>query len=172
MFAAVQPDAARRPVQLPRFFTAAARLGRRYGELEVAPDAAAAAVWLPPGVEPKPPQIIRSGLAVSVLRFGLAAARRFIRITSGFERAKEEIAPGPCWHLFILGVEPSQQGRGRGSELIAPQLARADADGQRTYLETSEESNLPFYERHGFRCPGRRDPDGLPPFWPMIREPR
>ena len=52
------------------------------------------------------------------------------------------------------------------------QLARADADGQQTYLETSEERNLPFYERHGFRCPGRRDPAGLPPFWPMIRAPR
>jgi GNAT superfamily N-acetyltransferase len=170
MFAAVQPDAARRRHRLPGFFTSAARLGERYGELQLGPDAAA--IWLPPGLELGPAQIIRSGLALSLLRFGPAAARRFIRITSGFEKAKEELAPGPCWHLFILGVEPSRQGRGRGSELIAPQLARVDAAKQRVYLETSEESNLSFYERHGFRCPGRRDPDGLPPFWPMIREPR
>ena len=171
MFTAVQPDPARRLRRLPRFFTAAARLGARYGDLTLAPGEAGAAIWLPPQVELGPVQILRSGLGLAVLRFGPAAARRFLRITSGFEHAKEELAPGPCWHLFILGIEPSQQGRGRGTELVAPQLARVDADGQRCYLETSQPRNLPFYERQGFRSFGRRDPPGLPPFWPMIREP-
>ena len=51
-------------------------------------------------------------------------------------------------------------------------LSRADDTGLRCYLETSEEHNVPFYERHGFVVAGgRRDPDGLPPFWPMLREP-
>jgi len=172
MFRAIQPEPARRLRELPRFFAGTSRVGLRYGELHVLPDDAAVAIWLPPGVDLTPPAILRSGLAPAVLRFGPAAMRRFLRIVSNFDRAERELMPEPRWHLLNLGVEPSQQGRGRGGEVIAPVLARADQAGQPCYLETSEERNVPFYERHGFICPGRRDPDGLPPFWPMVRRPR
>ena len=173
MFCAVQPDADRRRRVLPGFFTAAARLGLRKGELHMLDRDAGAAIWLPPrdgGMGPG--AIVRSGLAQVPVRFGPSAFRRFARITGTFDAVREEVVHQPYWHLFILGVEPEHQRRGLGGELIAPVLARADDAGQRCYLETSEEHNVPFYERHGFAVAGgRRDSDDVPPFWPMLREP-
>ena len=172
MFTAIQPDPGRRQRQLPRFFTGGARMALRYGELHLSADGAAAAVWMPPGLELGPGVLMRSGMALAVMRFGPAGMRRFLRITSAFDAAHAELVDAPCWHLLMLGVEPSHQGQGRGGALIAPMLARADQAGERCYLDTSEERNVPFYERHGFHCPGRRQPPADPPFWPMLREPR
>ena len=173
MFCAVQPDAERRRRVLPWFFAAAARLGMREGEVHVLEEDAGAAIWLPPGDgRLRARAIVRSGLALVPLRFGPSAFRRFARITGGFDSVREQVVYQPYWHLFILGVAPGRQGRGLGGELIAPVLARADQAGQRCYLETSEERNLPFYERHRFAVAGgRRNPDGAPPFWPMVRQP-
>ncbi|MBA3359285.1 MAG: GNAT family N-acetyltransferase [Thermoleophilaceae bacterium] len=172
MFCAVQPDPDRRRRVLPWFFAAAARLGLREGELHMLDEDAGAAIWLPPGNgRMRAGPIVRSGLAQVPFRFGPSAFRRFARITGNFDSVREEVVHQPYWHLFILGVEPGHQRRGLGGELIAPVLARADDVGQPCYLETSEEHNVPFYERHGFAVAGgRRDPDGLPPFWPMLRE--
>ncbi len=50
-----------------------------------------------------------------------------------------------------LGVEPEQQGRGLGSAMLAPLLARSRSQGLPCYLETFNPLNPPFYERHGFR---------------------
>jgi hypothetical protein len=49
-----------------------------------------------------------------------------------------------------VGVEPSEQGRGIGGALMQPILTRAGVEGLPCYLETQNERNLPFYERHGF----------------------
>ena len=173
MFSAVQPDSERRRRVLPWFFTATSRLGMREGELHMVDHDAGAAIWLAPGDgRTGAGPIVRSGLALVPVRFGPSAFRRFVRITGNFDGVREEVVHQPYWHLWILGVEPGQQGRGLGGELIAPVLARAGEAQLPCYLETSEEPNVPFYERHGFAVAGgRRDPDGAPPFWPMLREP-
>ena len=50
----------------------------------------------------------------------------------------------------MLGTEPSAQGRGIGSALMAPMIERCEAEGLPAYLESSKESNLAFYHRQGF----------------------
>ena len=50
----------------------------------------------------------------------------------------------------MLGTEPEWQGHGAGSAIIAPVLERCDREGERVYLESSKERNIPFYMRHGF----------------------
>lgn len=76
------------------------------------------------------------------------------------------------WYLGVLGVDLPRQGQGIGSACMAPVLARLDDAGDPAYLESSNEKNLPLYERHGFRVVGVLDlPDG-PPLWRMWREPR
>jgi len=50
--------------------------------------------------------------------------------------------------------------------------ASGDAEGLPAYLESSKESNVPFYERHGFAVTETFDlPDG-PRLWLMWRDPR
>jgi GNAT superfamily N-acetyltransferase len=77
----------------------------------------------------------------------------------------------PHNYLFILGVEPELQGRGLGSAMLAPLLARARSEGLPCYLETFNPRNLPLYERHGFRVVQ----EGVPPgsnltLWAMRRD--
>ena len=70
----------------------------------------------------------------------------------------------------ILGA--AEQGRGIGAAVIRPVLDRCDADGLPAYLESSNEQNLSFYARHGFRqlWEDRPAPDG-PVFRGMWRDP-
>lgn len=76
------------------------------------------------------------------------------------------------WYLALLGTGPAHQGQGVGSALLAPVLHRCDALQLPAYLESSKESNIPFYERHGFQVTCELViPDG-PRVWPMLREPR
>ncbi len=78
----------------------------------------------------------------------------------------------PHWYLAVLGTDPSAQGQGLGSAVLAPVLERCDADGVGAYLESSKERNIDFYARHGFRVTGEiRLPRG-PTMWPMWRDPR
>lgn len=76
------------------------------------------------------------------------------------------------WYLAILGTDPDAQGRGLGSAVLAPVLERCDREVVHAFLESSKESNLAFYERHGFRLHetielGR----GCPPIFTMWRAP-
>jgi hypothetical protein len=61
---------------------------------------------------------------------------------------------------------------GTSAKLIQPVLAIADIDRLPCYLETMNEMNVPFYEKHGFRVVS----DGVVPghrlsVWAMLREP-
>ncbi|MCU1279346.1 MAG: hypothetical protein JWM53_2892, partial [bacterium] len=78
----------------------------------------------------------------------------------------------PHYYLFAIGTTPEQQGRGVGSALLAPMLARCDAEKLPAYLESSTPTNLPFYRRHGFVATGElRFGDGVV-VTPMRRDPR
>lgn len=86
-------------------------------------------------------------------------------------RHHERLVQAPHWYLLILGVEPERQGQGIGSALIAPNLARADAEGLPCYLETAKEPNVMFYRRHGFEVRDEENiPGGGPKVWMMVRQ--
>jgi ribosomal protein S18 acetylase RimI-like enzyme len=55
------------------------------------------------------------------------------------------------WYLGYLGARRANQGQGLGSQLLREVLTKADADGVPAYLESSNERNVPLYERHGFK---------------------
>jgi ribosomal protein S18 acetylase RimI-like enzyme len=77
----------------------------------------------------------------------------------------------PHWYLVAIGTEPSHQGQGIGTAILGPILHRCDQSQLPAYLESSKESNIPFYERLGFRVTGELQvPDG-PKLWSMLREP-
>lgn len=75
----------------------------------------------------------------------------------------------PHYYLAALGTDPPHQGKGVGSALIEPVLARADREGIPSYLESSKETNVPFYRKHGFEVVEELVvPDG-PRAWSMLR---
>lgn len=77
----------------------------------------------------------------------------------------------PHFYLATLGVTPEAQGKGLGSRLLQPVLQLCDADGLPAYLESSKESNIAFYARHGFRVTREIHLPRGPTMYAMWRDP-
>ena len=77
----------------------------------------------------------------------------------------------PHWYLAALGTDPARHGQGVGSALLAPILARCDAEGVPAYLETQNEANVAFYGKRGFQVREEVDVAGMPKLWLLWREP-
>jgi GNAT superfamily N-acetyltransferase len=138
------------------------------GAVHVAGEHAGAALWLPPGADFLDGWRGRLfGLhSLLMVRGALGRAGRLFRALASHHPRE------PHWYLPVLGTDPAQQGRGVGSALLAPALARADAEGLPAYLESSKQRNLPFYQRHGFEVVGTLEIEDGPTLWPMLRKPR
>jgi ribosomal protein S18 acetylase RimI-like enzyme len=78
----------------------------------------------------------------------------------------------PHWYLPLIGVDPSQQGKGYGSALLTHALMPCNRDHTCAYLESSNPKNIPLYERHGFEVLGTIQVGTSPPIFPMLRKPR
>jgi ribosomal protein S18 acetylase RimI-like enzyme len=72
-------------------------------------------------------------------------------------------------YLYVLGVHPAQHGKGLGAALV--RHARALAGCRPTYLETSNEANLPFYRRLGFQVLEELGGGRAPRIWTMRAAP-
>ena len=113
-------------------------------------DRAGGALWDPPGHWKMGWGQIARGSPKLVRSFGINVPRA-LRVLSTIERQHPTV---PHWYLAVLGTDPIHQGKGIGSSLLAPILERCDADGVGAYLESSKESNIAFYGRHGFEVTG------------------
>jgi GNAT superfamily N-acetyltransferase len=78
----------------------------------------------------------------------------------------------PLYYLSFLGTRPDSRGQGIGMGLLAELVAKADLDGQPTYLESTNPDNNPRYERLGFEALSSfTTPDELHTVTTMWREP-
>ena len=126
-----------------------------------------AAIWQ----APSPPAAGRLGVALGKVML-VAVMRSASSRAFALNRAAQGAHPGEShWYLGILGTDPVHQGSGVASALIRPMLERSDETGFPAYLESSKPSNIPFYERHGFRVMAPVQVAGGPTLWPMVRRP-
>jgi ribosomal protein S18 acetylase RimI-like enzyme len=159
-----------RPMRYSRpFFATEGRRHLRHHTVYTAGDHAGAAYWDPPGHW-------RSS-ALGILRLAPVILRgigpRTAKALRGLARMEAAHGDRPeHYYLAVLGTHPERQGAGIGSALLAPVLARCDTDGVGAYLESSKDSNIPFYRRHGFEVIGEVTFPSGPTIWPMWREPR
>ncbi len=162
------PSDRRRPRLNERFFST--RLRQLIGQEQVytTHDGSGAALWALPD---RWRTSTRDLLAL--LPIVPAWGRRLPRVLRGLLRV-EHAHPEtpPHFHLAVLGTEPSRQGEGIGSALLAPVLELCDRDHVPAYLESSKESNIAFYARHGFRVTREIELPKGPPVWLMWRTPR
>jgi ribosomal protein S18 acetylase RimI-like enzyme len=126
---------------------------------------AGAALWLPPNVHPDEDMLI-------------ALLQRTVseQIQKDFFPVLEQMGryhpSEPHWYLPLMGVDPSQQGKGFGSALLQHILIQFDRDNMLAYLESSNPRNIPFYKRHGFELLGSIQIGTSPSIAPMLRRPR
>jgi GNAT superfamily N-acetyltransferase len=151
------------------FFVTDTKLRVRLASAWTTPERVGAALWAPPG---KWRTSIVDGLRLAwpIVRASRGRSFRAFAALSAIEKAHPR---QPHWYLAVLGTDPEHQGKGIGAALMAPVLERCDTEGVPAYLESSKESNIPYYERFGFRVE-RELPlgKGAPSVWPMWREPR
>jgi GNAT superfamily N-acetyltransferase len=166
------PSEQMRRRRLPQFFAVTMRgtsLQRQGTEIMMSGGAVlGAAIWVPPGFWlPSAWQQLRAlpGYAWALRSRFAAAGRTYNDIMRCHPRR-------PHWYLSGIGTDPPLQGTGVGSELMRSRLVRCDAAGLPAYLESSKESNVPFYQHHGFKVTREvAISGGGPRLWLMWREP-
>jgi ribosomal protein S18 acetylase RimI-like enzyme len=163
-----KPDALRMAA-LERF--QATRMRQLIGHEEVwcSEDRACAALWAPPGHWHSSLRETAE-IVPCFLRPRLFA--RLPLVALGWEMLERGHPREPHYYLAVLGTDPGAQGRGIGSAVLRGVLEQCDRDGVGAFLESSKESNIAYYARHGFRV---TEEVGLlrgPTMWRMWRDPR
>ncbi|MFE5719537.1 GNAT family N-acetyltransferase [Streptomyces erythrochromogenes] len=158
--------------RIARYFRLAQRRQRpRPGGVRVAATAdgrlLGAALWSGPGCWKTSAVRELAALPEYARVFGLRGMPRAGEV----QNAMHEVHPDtPHWYLPTVGTDRGLQGMGVGSALLRQQLAECDRLGQPAYLESSNITNIPFYEGLGFRVTGEiRLTGGGPTLWPMWR---
>lgn len=168
----IPPDVRGRDTRMRTFFTSMSRSYLRRGKpCYLTSDTSAAALWAAPGAWAMP----LSQLILEAAPNGVAFGRRLFRAL-GTQTQIARLHAGqsePHWYLGYLGARRGRQGQGLGTQLLREVLAGADTDGVPAYLESSNQRNLPLYERNGFRVVGELQALGHgPAIWRMGREPQ
>ena len=128
-----------------------------------------AAMWMPPEVSLKESF---SWLTIKVLlklllKEGFPPLRRLEQV----ERIFRDHRPQEP-HYYLHAVGAITPGKGIGSALIKAGLRHADEQHLPAYLESSNEKNVPLYERHGFETIQETRLGSGPPVWFMYRNAR
>jgi GNAT superfamily N-acetyltransferase len=162
-------DPATRRKIFPGYFRLYVEHALARGAVYTTADRAAAALWIPIGVDPTgPPAGYDQRLA--------AATTPWTARFRAFDAALDAHHPAgtPHHHLAILAVRPDRQGQGTGTALLRSYHQMLDGQvGAPAYLEASDLRTRQTYLRHGYadHGPPIRLPDG-PQMYPMWRDNR
>jgi ribosomal protein S18 acetylase RimI-like enzyme len=131
-------------------------------------------VWWKPDQAPHATlwEEIRFGVLTSPFVLGLSTVMRVLPMDRALlSRHQLVLEMGPHAYIELFAVDPAAQGAGVGSRLMRQALAHIDAASVPAYLFTSNEVNVPMYERYGFRVVNDEPLDGTGPrAWLMRRD--
>lgn len=140
-----------------RGFARATRLAGEASVIKQQGKVVAVSLAYPPGAYP-PPIWAELIIASGALRAGARRALRFARVDV-FMRKRH--LRDPHFYLWVLGVEPEQQGRGLGSALLDALDAKANAARMPCYLETDKPSSVRLYQKHGYVVQSEGQPSSM-----------
>ena len=58
--------------------------------------------------------------------------------------------PGLTYYLWFIGIDPAEQGKGIGSQLLREVISGSSGSGRQILLETSNVQNVKWYRKFGF----------------------
>ncbi|WP_171712250.1 GNAT family N-acetyltransferase [Bradyrhizobium archetypum] len=147
---------------MPRLVDAFGGRAFDHGTAYITEGARAAALWLPPGVEPD--EAAMDAIMEESLRPDISED-----IGAIMKGMAEHHPHEPHWYLPLIAADPKWIGQGLGSLLMKHAVRRCDEEGIAAYLESSNPRNISLYERHGFRIIGRIQSGSSPVVTPMLR---
>ena len=158
----VWPDPSEYLRMMPRFAKAFGGRAFEHGTADITDGARAAALWLPPGVEPDDAEM--GAIMEETLRPDIAEDIGAVLKGMAQYHPRE-----PHWYLPLIAADPNWIGQGLGALLMKHALQRCDEQGVAAYLESSNPRNISLYQRHGFRITGRIQSGSSPVMTPMLR---
>ena len=147
---------------MPQFVNAFGGRAFEHGTAYITEGVRAAALWLPPGVEPD--EAAMGAVTAQALRPEIADDMALL-----LKGMAEHHPHQPHWYLPLIAADPNWIGQGLGTLLMKHALRRCDEDGIAAYLESSNPRNISLYERHGFRVIGEIQHGSSPTMTPMLR---
>ncbi|MGB0870345.1 MAG: GNAT family N-acetyltransferase [Flavobacteriales bacterium] len=82
------------------------------------------------------------------LVFNVIGFKRLSSVLKREETINKYHPKGDFIHIWYIGVNPEEQGKGNGSYMLTQIMNHYK--GMDFYLETSNSRNIPFYLKHGF----------------------
>jgi len=158
----VWPDPAVYLRIMPQFVRAFGGRAFEHGTAYVTEGARAAALWLPPGIEPD--EAAMAAVMAQTDRPDIADDLGQVMQGMASHHPHE-----PHWYLPLIAADPNWIGQGLGALLMKHALRRCDEEGIAAYLESSNPRNISLYERHGFRVVGEIQHGSSPTLRPMLR---
>ena len=147
---------------MPQFANAFGGKAFELGTAYITEGAHAAALWLPPGVEPD--EAAMGAVMAQSPRPDIAED-----IGAVLEGMAKYHPKEPHWYLPLIAADPNWIGQGLGTLLMKHALRRCDQEGVPAYLESSNPRNISLYQRHGFRIVGEIQHGSSPKLTPMLR---
>jgi GNAT superfamily N-acetyltransferase len=158
----VWPDSSEYLRMMPRFVKAFGGRAFEHGTAYLTEGVRAAALWLPPGVEPD--EAAMGAVMEEALRPEIAEDLGVILKCMAEHHPHE-----PHWYLPLVAADPNWIGQGLGALLMKHALRRCDEEGIAAYLESTNPRNISLYERHGFKIIGKIQSGSAPVMAPMLR---
>jgi len=174
MFTFYFPDPKRRTRYLSWYFQNILNCALRYGEVYTTPEINGVIFTLPPGhTKISMWEYIQNGFLLTPFLLGFRNYNRSMDCERFVGSTQEKLMENrPHFYLWGLGVEPGWKAKGIGAALMLPVLAKTDAQKIPVYLETHDEKNVRYYQKHGFSLIlTARIPKYDLPIWCMLREP-
>lgn len=152
------------------FHTCISDLCLRHDQVFTTDDLTGGALWYPPGKSGLnfARQIILGPKMISAV--GLTGLLRLVLAMDKMDRhhPKEKY-----YYLQFIGVVPGSRGTGAGAALMKPIPDICDSEKCGAFLQSSKETNIPFYMRFGFTVTGKIFiGKNSPALWLMWRNPR
>jgi ribosomal protein S18 acetylase RimI-like enzyme len=160
----VWPDSSEYLRVMPRFAKAFGGRAFEHGSADIIEGTRAAALWLPPGIEPDDAEM--DAVMKGAFRPEIAEDVGAVMKAMAGHHPHE-----PHWYLPLIAADPHWIGQGLGGLLLKHALRRCDEQGVAAYLESSNPRNISLYQRHGFEITGRIQSGPSPVVTPMVRRP-
>lgn len=133
--------------------------GKSFGQIYLSKDQKTCAIVLIPS---KKKTTLKGILWDLKLVFGCMGISQVKKVLKRETEIKKHHPNFPFLHLWYIGVDPAEQGKAKGTEMMGRIIHDAREKGLPIYLETSTERNFPFYEKLGFKMISKIDNLGYP----------